>query len=207
MLPKSVPVNISVNLQLKKIGPKSTNARGEKQDLIALELQTAATNPSPREVYLLKSAWIAVGCDIGKTGEDPSFYENAERSLNEAQEGHLERYMAPGACSYVAAGHLFGDTVLKPNETTRRTKIFYLPVDKFDHVEVQVRMPTSEQREGVELQWKINDLGLEAVLYHVAKDGQRTEFAKDKDGAYIERDLARFGLQEAHSSSSLSLWQ
>ena len=61
VLPKSAPVNISVNLELKTIGPSNPQETEAKKQLIAVEMKVSATNPSPREVYLLPSIWFAYG--------------------------------------------------------------------------------------------------------------------------------------------------
>jgi hypothetical protein len=202
-LPKSAPVNISVTLNLKKIGPKSP----EKQGLTAVEMQTAATNPSAREVRLLSSAWIARGCSVIAEQNDPSFIEQAQLQLNSLHEGYAEQFAKFDQCSNAAAGHLFGDSFLKPNESVRRTKVFYVPTDRYDEIDVDVRVLTAERPEGVDLQWKVENGGLRAVFFRVDGNGRRTEFQKDKNGNYLDKDFAEFGIQESHSSWSLSLWQ
>ena len=58
-VPKSAPVNISLNLQLKKIETPQNN-----EVLSAIEMKISATNPSTREIYLLPNAWVAYGGHI-----------------------------------------------------------------------------------------------------------------------------------------------
>lgn len=204
-VPNSAPVNVSIALQLKKIGPKSTAS--EKQTFIAAEMQTAATNPSTREVYVLGSAWIARGCRVDTGPNEESFSTQAEKSLNSPGEGYAEISVRDINYANVVAGRLFADTFLKPNKSVRRTKIFYIPVDRYDEIDLDVRVITTERPQSIALRWKVEFGGLRAVLYRVGKDGKQTEFETDKNGDYLDRDLAKIGLQELHSSSSLSLWQ
>jgi hypothetical protein len=203
---KSAPVNISINLQLKKIGPKNTVA--EKQGLVAVEMQIQAANPSSRDVFLLQSAWIAFGCNVGTYSEDVPFTVRATASLNANDEKFTERFAELLPCTNFADGHIFKDYVLRPQESTHRTIIFYIPSDKYDEIMVHVRMPTTDRPKGVALEWKevddTNDLNY--ILFHVAENGQRNEFRKDK-GHYLEQDVDEFGIQLASSWAQVSLWQ
>src|SRR6266404_5182874 len=72
-IPKSAPVNISVNLQLKKVATGSGNQAG----LTAVEMNVSATNPSTREIHLLPSAWSARGVRIKAAERDETDLANA----------------------------------------------------------------------------------------------------------------------------------
>jgi hypothetical protein len=193
----TAPVNISVNLELKKIGPKS--AANDKQDLIAVQMHTEATNPSTREIYLLKSAWFATGCDIGPARENPPFLEQAEDAVNDPQDMYAEQFSTLIPCSTIAAGHLYKDYALKPNEIIRRIIIFYVPINKYDEIKVEVLMPTSESREGYGVEWKPDNNGLQSIYYRL-ENGQRTNFSAGQN-------LDQYGLQQERSRATLSLWQ
>jgi hypothetical protein len=78
--PKSAPINISVNLQLKKIGPGKSDASDIAKRFIAIEMRVSATNPSTRQVFLLPSAWIAHGLNIGGSPNDVSGDERSGRT-------------------------------------------------------------------------------------------------------------------------------
>jgi hypothetical protein len=204
-VPSSAPVNVSVSLQLKKIGPKGITS--EKQPIVAVEMQAGASNPSVRTVYPLNSAWIARGCNIETGANEASFAKEAEVSLNSSPQDYADISVTHISCSNVAAGHLFGDTTLKPGESTHRINIFYVPTNKYDEIDVDVRVITTDHPDAVALLWKLQPGGLRPTLYRVGKDGKRTEFEKDQTGEYLARELERVGVQEAHSAASLSLWQ
>jgi hypothetical protein len=55
-LPKSAPVNVSMDLQLKKIGT-SVDKREQEVPFVAVEMKVRATNPTSRSIYLLPSTW------------------------------------------------------------------------------------------------------------------------------------------------------
>src|SRR5262249_51546819 len=120
LLPKSAPVNISMNLQLKKIGPGGSEKIKEKQ-LFAVEMRVSATNPSPRLVYLLTSAWVAYGLDDTVSDGKRIDKQVANASLNSHKQYYSLRHANVTGSSVVAVGNLFQDTTLKPNETAMRT--------------------------------------------------------------------------------------
>src|SRR6266513_4802955 len=57
--PRAAPVNISLDLQLKKLGANEPN-----KELVAVELKASATNPSTREIHLLPNLWTAYGINV-----------------------------------------------------------------------------------------------------------------------------------------------
>src|SRR5713226_5577170 len=65
VVPKSAPVNVTVDLELKKIGANQPGAT--KAKLIPVELRVSAKNPSSREIYLLPSVWMASGVKVAST--------------------------------------------------------------------------------------------------------------------------------------------
>src|SRR5256885_1464223 len=72
LVPKSAPVNVTINLQLKKIGTGPTNG-----NLTAVEMKISATNPSSRKVYLLPSVWVAHGIRIKAVERDDAGFADA----------------------------------------------------------------------------------------------------------------------------------
>jgi hypothetical protein len=207
MLPKSTPVNISVNLQLKKIGTPASQAQARKNALIAVEMQVAAINPSAREVFLLPSAWVVYGVKVVDTfREGNTFAKEAVSSLNSREGIYVEKYATSTTTSVVAIGNLFRDEVLKPNEKATRTLVFHVPPGGFDWLEVQAVMPTMGRKGGATLEWGFDEKNnsLVPVVYRVSASGERKEMEKDKAGAYSD---SRLELQMATAMSALSLWQ
>jgi len=203
LLPKSAPVNISMNLQLKKIGPGGSEKIKEKQ-LFAVEMRVSATNPSPRQVYLLTSAWVAYGLDDTVSDGKRIDKQVANASLNSHKQYCSLRHANVTGSSVVAVGNLFQDTTLKPNETAMRTVIIYVPYNRYDRIAVMSLIPSIGKATGAELEWRLNNDELEPVMYRVSYGNQRTEMDKGPDGTYSAPDLE---LQISASSSELSLWQ
>jgi hypothetical protein len=209
MLPKAAPVNVTVDLQLKKLErPNPQQQQGENKELIAIEMAVSATNPSSREVYLFPSIWIAYGNKVKALRENPKFAEQVNSTLASPGVSQIEKHATTYTISPdpIAIGRLVPDTVLKPNERAARRIVFHVPPGQYDLVEVLAVVPTMEKKEGATLEWKYNDKdgSLEPILYRVAKNGERKEMEKDKDGSYSSTDL---GLQSVRSISTLSLWQ
>jgi len=209
-LPRAAPVNVSVDLQLKKIErPNLRLLAGENnKGLIAVEMTVSATNPSPREVTLFPSVWIAMGYNVSALPKNPSFFAEANSSLKSQSVSQAEKHARTYLSSPdpVAIGRLFEDNSLKPNERVTRKIVFHVPPGQYDLLDVQVYLPTMAKKEGATLEYKFDDKtkNLVPIVYRVAKNGEKKEMKKDKDGSYSSGDLE---LQAVTSISTLSLWQ
>jgi hypothetical protein len=205
MLPRSAPVNITVDLQLKKIGTATSQAQDEKTPLIPVEMRISATNPSPREVYLLPTAWIAYGAKVNISRGSGAFATQAASVLNSSNGFYVEKHAASVGSSVVAIGSLLKDSVLKPHETATRTIVFHVPPGIYDLLDVQAIIPTLAKKGGAALEWKFDkDNGLVPVVYRVGASGERKEMEKTRDGEYSDTHLE---LQSATSMAILSLRQ
>jgi hypothetical protein len=200
-VPKSAPVNISINLQLKKLGTGSSN----KANLMAVEMNISATNPSTREIHLLTSAWSARGIRIGVAERDQTNFTKAiEDALRESNGlDTVQRHAVAKERSMVAAGPLFVDADLKPNEKVARTIIIYVPRDDYDFVEVSAAMPSAEGVSRIALEWVFDKEydDLKPVFYRVNKNGNRTPI-KESDASSDKR----VKLQWTLAGSQISLW-
>jgi hypothetical protein len=200
MIPRSAPINITLNLNLRKIEPGS-HPTDRKNPLIPVEMKISATNPSSRTIHLLRSAWKALGHHI-IYGENKSFDQDVVQAIN-SRRSHEAKYSRKESSSIVAAGGLFPDSVLKPGETLTRTVIFHVPPNQYNVIEVSAMMPSAVDSSAVELEWKLGkDLSFEPLMYRLDSDGKRTPLEKDKDGSYSDSKLE---LQSAISHSALSL--
>lgn len=209
MLPKAAPVNVTVDLQLKKIGQPNLQMKhgknSEDKVLIAIEMDVSATNPSSREVALLPSLWTAYGRKVEANPQNPDFSKDISSVINAKQGIQVEKETTYLSSSIVAVGRLFADTSLKPNERIARKIVFHILPNRYDLIDVVATIPTMEKKEGATLEWKYDEKNeLRIFLYYVTKNGERKEIAKNKDGDYVD---TKFEFQSATSVSTLSLWQ
>lgn len=206
MIPRSAPINITLNLQLEQTGTKGLKNAASKESLVAIAMKVVATNPSSRTVYLFPSAWIAYGLSVGVQSDDnASFQLLTAESLSSDNINAAERHSKNDATTVVAVGHLLPDAYLRPSETAIRTVVFHVPLDKYDLVQVQTLMPTAANVSGIALSWEFDkDETLKPVMYRVSPSGTRTPMPTDPDGGYSD---ARLELQMATSISQLSLWR
>jgi len=209
VVPKSAPVNITLDLQLKKIGfPNSPLQQEEDKSLIAIEMSVSATNPSTRNVYLLPSMWVAYGLKVYAQEDNPKFVAQVTASLNSRTGAYAEKHALRYSTSPfpVAIGDLFPDQVLKPNERTTQRTVFHIPPSEYDLVELHVYLPSMGKENGAILEWKFDEKNgsINPIVYRILKNGERKEMGKDKDGSYTDKQLE---LQSSSSSSVLSLWQ
>jgi hypothetical protein len=159
IIPKATPINITLSLQLHKIGEENIKIEGEKS-LIAIEMKVSATNPSSRTVYLLPNIWVAYGKKIVAINND-SFNDRVADALQpDDYDVHIlsvERHSEIKSASMVAVGRLFIDNFLRPGEKALRTLIFHVPAKKYDLLEVFLMMPTVADYGLIELEWKLDD--------------------------------------------------
>jgi hypothetical protein len=204
LLPRSAPVNITMDLELSKVGTNGHVSTSKADNLVAVEMVISAENPSSREVYLLPSAWVAYGYRV-TTADGHSMPENGTTIASDASRNYyLERHSALADRAMVATGGLFSDEFLKPKERIERTIMFHVPSGAYDLLEVYTVMPTAARAGGIELEWKLDsNQNLEPFMYRVEADGERKPMKKDEDGGYHDPNLE---LQQAHSQSQLSLW-
>ena len=207
MAPRSAPINITMNLDLKEVGARPQETAEEQESLSAVEMKISAKNPSSRTIYLLRSAWVATGYKIASSnGDDEDSFVKDTNDVINLSDGVYEagRDFALGSFNTVAVGRLFLDSVLKPGESVSRTLIVYVPREKYDMLEVQVLMPTVAVEGAVDLDWTLNKDGiLEPTVYRLGAPGRRVPMEPDQDGGFSDDALE---LQMATSMAQLSLW-
>lgn len=204
-LPQSAPVNITVDLQLKKLGASTARGSTGEKRLLAVELKVTATNPSSREIALLPSAWVAYGYKIVPIGQRLKFADQASAQLSYPQahrDKYIERHVFTLPGTVVAVGSLFSDKYLRPHETVTRTLIFHVPPAEYDMLDTIVRVPSANKRSGATLEWALEEDVL--VAYRIDADGSRTPLEEDEEGNLREPIL---GADFYGSRAHLSLWQ
>ncbi|MGY6276138.1 hypothetical protein [Methylomonas sp. MgM2] len=204
--PNSAPVNITMNLQFKKLIPPAKNMINEHAGLIAVEMVATATNPSAREIYLLPSAWIAWGNKFEEANSN-DFDGSANLALKSAEGNKMaEKYASiskphnPDTTDTVASGRLFGDTSLKPNETITRRIVFHVP-EKFNVVDIWAGMPSTTAKGSLDAEWKFSENALHKDIFCI-DNGNRVLLTDIKDDIPEKCDL-----QWSTSLASFSLWQ
>jgi len=205
--PSSAPVNISMNLQFRKLIPPSNGILIDHDDLIAVEMMATATNPSSRELYLLPNVWIAWGNKFEKfTGDN---FDDLVNQALKASDGNKmgEKYARitkpkdPSSTDTVASGRLFGDTVLKPNETITRRIVFHVP-ESFNVVDIWAAMPSTTEKDTFDIEWKFSANQLSNEVYCIV-GGKKALFDPEKNGECPNNS----DLQWSTSLASFSLWQ
>jgi len=202
VVPKSAPVNVTVDLELKKIAGGQPGAN--KKKLIPVELRVSAKNPSSREIYLLPSVWMAYGVKVASNehalGDVPAVTSHNEESFS-------QRHADVAESVIVAFGGLVEDDSLKPNEVTARTFIFYVPQNEYDYIDLVTVIPTVAKKGAVDLEWKLGAKGqLEPTWYRLDAKGTQQGVIKGEDvSSYSTTN--QLELQRSITRATLSLWQ
>jgi hypothetical protein len=203
--PKSAPVNVTVDLGLKKVSAGRTGQKNPARDLVPVEMRVSARNPSSREIYLKPSVWMAVGVKV-TSANVPLDNEQPIGTAN--GNAFDQRYASTSESTVIAFGGLLEDTSLKPNEVSGRTFIFFVPPNLYDYIDVVTVMPTTDRRGVIDMEWKLNasTAMMEPTYYRLDSKGQRQGELK-QDEIYRYSAARKLELQSAISRAQLSLWE
>jgi len=201
--PRTAPVNISLNLELKKINASGPPMGSGGQQLIAIEMQLGATNPSSREIFLLPNVWVAFGYRTENAMlSKEEFSQRLNRNFNRQLIRPSERYATTSDGVPIAGGILLNDSKLKPNEKVIRKLVFYLPKNTYDVLEVWTAIPSTSKAGRLLVSWRVeNNLVIPEVRY-ATKEYPLVK--RDKNGAFIDDNLE---LQESNSRVAIALWE
>lgn len=206
--PAEVPVNLTAELSVKDAGYGSSAAAPADPKLQAIELEVTARNPSTRPIYLLDNIWIAYGVKI-RPPEQKDWLQAMEKEINGNHQIIGGAHYATNHPIPVAAGNVFTDSGLQPNEKIVRTFVFYVPRGAYDYVEVDVGLPTVAQErsdrpgEGAaKVSYKLRDdrSSFRPTVQLIRSDGS-------EDSNPNEGKLKDYGVQWAISTRMLSLWE
>lgn len=181
-VPKSAPINVTVDLSLKKIGEGTQKVQSSPRRLIPVEMKISARNPSSREIYILPSVWMASGVKV-RSADVPLTSAPTISAANENV--FVERHAPTSDFTVVAFGGLLEDTSLKPNEVSGRTFIFFVPANEYDYLDVVAVMPTIEKAHVLDMEWKLNnDTGqMDPTYYRLDGNGLRQGVLKPEEAA------------------------
>ncbi|MFZ2088466.1 MAG: hypothetical protein WAU47_07805 [Desulfobaccales bacterium] len=203
MVPRSAPVNISLNLSLKKSGASSQITAKNGQLFEAIEMNFVAQNPSSRIIHLYPNKFIVYGIkvkfeDVNIPRELPETHEN---SCN-----YIAKHYTLSKPSVISVGDLILDVFLKPGEKVARDVIFLVPKGQYDMLQVVTRIPTSAQETNrYKLKWECTENGdLDYNMFFVSGD-KETKLEKRKGGGFVNYP-EELDWQYAETSSMLSLW-
>ena len=202
LLPKSAPVNVSIDLQLKKT--ESTDQQSNQ--LVCVEMTVKAVNPSSRVAHLLPSVWFARGCRIGRLdSDDGRFIDNLSKALGRSSTNSSlyfqERHFSHTDWTFVGGGGLFEKRMLKPNEAISFTLILSLPLLYYHVLRVEAHMPTVGDADGIEGLWSVDKIGPRLDIYRVGKDNKTILIETSANGVYP----LGLNFDEAHTYSEISL--
>jgi hypothetical protein len=202
-IPKSAPINITLDLELREIQAKRV-PRAHPPSLVPVEMTVSARNPSPREIRLLPSAWVAYGDKVVPRDDKRKIPDVIVSSTSGMV--YLDVHAMSSLRSLVAFGRLFSDVSLMPNEVLKRKLIFYVPPNHYDFVSVNIAVPSVTKAGSVDLEWKLSQENPEPVpvLYRIDGAGKREVVNSDQERKHVASETE---LQVSGSMSQVALTQ
>jgi hypothetical protein len=204
LVPKSAPVNISLDLELKKSATSATRGVAHGKQFDAIEMKVSAKNPSSRTIYLLPNKFIAYGFKITADGSEiPEQIPTLEKNPC----GMITKNYTLSKPSVIVIGDIIYDFLLRPGEQVGRVLVFLVPKGEYDILEVITRIPTTaKETEDFRLIWKFTKDGeLDHCMYRVTPDKKLEELKKKEGGGFINYP-DELEWQYAETTSMLSLW-
>jgi hypothetical protein len=206
-IPKTTPVNISLDLALEKVGPASSR---QNSSLVAIEMKVSAANPSSREVWLLPSAWCVYGIKIKRSEPRDSRYisQIVSRLGTQGRMRPVGQYFDVETEELTAFGQLYDDAVLRPGEKIKRSLIFYVPKNRYDEIRAQAMIPTAAHTDELVFKWKLKekDQSLDWDLYRRSSGSGSLELLPEDTKNRLNPYPRKYEWQWAEAAANLSLW-
>lgn len=153
LLPKTAPINISLNLELKKMPIMEVK---QQKQLSVVELNAIAKNPSSREVTLFPSSFIVTGYKMVRQKEN-NFLKMCDKVFGKDYSVECARKHATiKFVSIIITGGLYYDKIIKPNEQIERSIVFYVPFKEYDIIQAVVNVPTAREKRDIMLKWNFD---------------------------------------------------
>jgi len=203
-VPKSAPINVTLNLKLQKVGAGNIK---DKKPLVAIEMNVLTKNPSSLKIHLFPSVYVVYGYKI--THAVNEFLGNPTLKRSFQQDFFWSKHSAEEPWSIVTFGNLLEGTIdLKPGEEVTRTLVFYVPVGEYDCLRAHAIIPNAKDRRGIKLEWHLSREGPIVTVLRKKSDGNYEAIArrKEKEEESWEYLDERRELQQADTMSMISLW-
>ncbi|TSA13467.1 MAG: hypothetical protein D4R73_00885 [Deltaproteobacteria bacterium] len=204
-VPKSAPINVTLNLKLKKVGAGNIK---DKKPLAGIEMNVLAKNPSSLKIHIFPSIYVVYGYKITDTLNE--FLNNPTLKKSFQKEFFWSKHSAEEPWSIVTFGNLLEGTIdLKPGEEVTRTLVFYVPVGEYDCLRAHAIIPNAKDRRGIKLEWYFSHKGPIATVLRKKADGSYEAIARreEKEEESWEYRDERCELQQADTMSMISLWK
>ena len=213
VVPAAAPVNLVTDVTVQEVGMNSRGGKG----LAAVQVTVTANNVSTKTIHLLSNywdAWAGTVAESAAEGNGDDWIARINAAQADQRKSGQPDYALPGrhyklsGMDRVGWGNLFPTTyILHPKETISASALFYVPVDRYDMVHVEVHIPTTELPD-VELMFVVDQKSVHPVLYRKREDGTTEEVRGEEDidalAAKVQQTQAFREIVLQHSPGSAS---
>jgi hypothetical protein len=135
LVPGWAPAHINLEVTLTPVPDRQVAAEGRD-----MSLTFRAINPSGRKLYLLRNLWLLQGLKRHALPADAGFLGRADAALGSDPLAQTEHGVQVEPMAIQAAGAIFSDEVIQPNESISRAVVVRLPLD-LDAAEITLILP------------------------------------------------------------------
>jgi hypothetical protein len=209
VVPSTAPVNLTTEIALENVGSSKRTSAHPAEQFEAIQLTVTAANVSGKSVYMLANYWDAAGGKVelqSNIGNNEAWLRDInEQEQLQAQTGQFRysmsgKYYKISRVERVAWGNVFPSTYfLYPKETVSASVIFYVPKGSYDLVHVEVHIPTTKDRNSVQMSFLVDQERVKPKYFKIDTNGIQQEIA--------ETDIPPGLVQETQSRKQLALWR
>lgn len=201
-IPMTAPITISSKINLNVVGEKIIDGKKFKAVNAIFEI----TNKSKRQAIFLQSIYVVKGRKVLNYATNIKYIDKLNMDL--AKDGNHDdknsyKYIQLSNNNIIEAGQIYTDWSLYPDETSQRSVLIYVPVDKYDEISVRVSYPIVNKYGVAAVKWVLTDNSYIEQIYSIQKNG-KTQEVKNGEVSRFTKEID-YGIIEEYQS--LSLWE
>jgi hypothetical protein len=127
LVPNWIPAAIVMEVSLTPVSKYVGGDVASRDGLMEMELQMSATNPSARTLYLLPNYWKLSAIQLQNSVGGTDFAARVNEAFSGSSVDHVERKSLLQTRPIIAAGRLFVDDLIQPQEKITRNLIVRVP--------------------------------------------------------------------------------
>jgi len=171
--PRAARPHISLELSVRQAG--------QRRQVTAVESSFVVENRSPKRIYLLTSAYTLIGRTVVAEPKAGESFRNDLDSLFFGRTSDFTRSLAVrlGRSDLLAAGQMFSNVQLGPNESATRKFTNYIAAGRYDAVRLRAEICLADEAGSVNADAMINESNdLQFKVFELTRDGERREISQ-----------------------------
>jgi len=208
--PAKEPPEVIITTTLERAAMKDAVEAGKKDAVIAVTAKVTIHNKSKVRLKIYSSWFNISGYAVSpnvKT-DDKSYSERIRSQKPDENEVDVSRYFDESDGTIIRCASLLKDSWLEPDEEYYKTRVVFVPADKFELIKIKVDLQMAKDDRFIESHWRVERGELDARTYIRPENCSSCPAEPFRDMSKEKRDMLveRYGLGHTDAEYSLSLW-